>query len=160
MSRAFVKEQDGEGPDELPDLPQSPHPNLVTRSGLAQLHQRLAQAEAGLAAIDADAVGGRLARAHLAREVRWLQARIAGARLCQAPEHPVRVEFGVTVEFVDETGHHYRYRIVGEDEADPEHATISWVSPLARALHHAQVGDELIWPRPSGDLRITILTLS
>jgi hypothetical protein len=38
MSRAFVKEQDGEPlAHEALDLPQSPHPNLVTPSGLKQL---------------------------------------------------------------------------------------------------------------------------
>ena len=33
MSRAFVKEQDGDTPEALPDRPISPHPNLVTRAG-------------------------------------------------------------------------------------------------------------------------------
>jgi len=33
------------------------------------------------------------------------------------------------------------YRIVGEDEADPSRGTISFVSPLARAVIGKQLGD-------------------
>jgi transcription elongation GreA/GreB family factor len=33
------------------------------------------------------------------------------------------------------------YRIVGEDEADPSRGTISYVSPVARALIGKQIGD-------------------
>lgn len=37
MSKAFTKEDDGTENVRLDDLPQSPHPNLVTSSGLAAL---------------------------------------------------------------------------------------------------------------------------
>ena len=33
------------------------------------------------------------------------------------------------------------YRIVGEDEADPSRGTISYVSPVARALVGKKIGD-------------------
>ncbi len=45
MSRAFVKEPDGEAGDDQPELPISPHPNYVTRAGLAGLEARLEGAE-------------------------------------------------------------------------------------------------------------------
>jgi hypothetical protein len=48
MSRAFVKE-DGPQRADLPDLPVSPHPNHVTRRGLADLRARLAARQADLA---------------------------------------------------------------------------------------------------------------
>ena len=41
MSRAFVKEQDTEPLDELPERPQSPHPNYVTPAGLTALQAQL-----------------------------------------------------------------------------------------------------------------------
>ena len=45
-----------------------------------------------------------------------------------------RIVFGATVELEDEdTGTAVTYQIVGEDEADAEHGSVSWVSPLARA---------------------------
>ena len=47
MSRAFVKEHDGDGVDELPELAISTHRNLVTPDGLAQIeaHARRLTAE-------------------------------------------------------------------------------------------------------------------
>jgi transcription elongation GreA/GreB family factor len=38
-------------------------------------------------------------------------------------------------------GREQTYRIVGEDEADPARGTISYVSPVARALLGKQVGE-------------------
>lgn len=38
-------------------------------------------------------------------------------------------------------GREQTYRIVGEDEADPVRGTISYVSPVARALLGKQVGE-------------------
>jgi hypothetical protein len=44
ISRAFVKEQDADQPDDLPERPISEHPNDVTEAGLAQIEQALAAA--------------------------------------------------------------------------------------------------------------------
>ena len=52
-----------------------------------------------------------------------------------------KVHFGSTVVIEREDGRRQRWRIVGEDEADPAHETISYVSPLARALVNKKVGD-------------------
>ncbi len=160
MSRAFVKESDGEGPDDLPELPVSEHPNYVTPRGLAQLQARLSDANRRLEAIDADAIGARLDRAHVERELRWLRARIAGAIPVDPARQPhERVAFGAAVEMVDDDDHMHRYRIVGEDEADPERGLVSWVSPLARALNGARVGDTVTWKRPVGDLAVEVLRI-
>ena len=44
MSRAFVKEADGDvSAEELPERPQSPHPNYVTAAGLVALQAHLAK---------------------------------------------------------------------------------------------------------------------
>ena len=47
MSRAFVKEDTGDL-EPLPDIPVSPHPNLVTPRGLAQLKDRLTETQTRL----------------------------------------------------------------------------------------------------------------
>ncbi|MGO4778379.1 GreA/GreB family elongation factor, partial [Lysobacter sp. 2RAB21] len=118
MSRAFVKEGDGdENAGDLPELPISEHPNYVTPRGMALLRSRLDDAARRAAALDADA---RLERAHIEREMRWLQARILGAITIAPERQPAdRVAFGARVELVDDDGQEYRYRVVGEDEADP-----------------------------------------
>ena len=159
MSRAFVKEGDGdENAGDLPELPISEHPNYVTPRGMALLRTRLDDAGRRLGEIDANAVGARLEAAHIERELRWLQARILGAITIAPERQPSElIAFGARVEVVDDDGREYRYRIVGEDEADPELGLISWVSPLARALHGARVGDSVVWKRPAGDLEVHIL---
>jgi transcription elongation GreA/GreB family factor len=45
------------------------------------------------------------------------------------------------VSFRRDDGRVQKYRIVGEDEADPKAGTISFVSPVARALMGKAVGD-------------------
>lgn len=159
MSRAFVKENDGDGPDELPELPLSPHPNQMTPRGLRLLQERLVMAQAQRAVIDESAVGAVQQRAYLARDIRWLQARIASARLQAAVPVPQQVGFACVVALQDEQGRHYRYQIVGEDEADPEAGYISWLSPLARAIDGKERGDEVVWPRPAGDLVVEIMSI-
>jgi transcription elongation GreA/GreB family factor len=51
------------------------------------------------------------------------------------------VHFGATVTIARDDGRRQTFRIVGEDEADPAHGTLSHVSPMARALFGKQVGD-------------------
>lgn len=159
MSRAFIKESDGDRPEDLPDLPLSAYPNYVTARGLAQLRSRLIDAEAALVSTGDSTVSATMERARLARDARWLQARIAAAIPVIAGASGDQVDFGASVELVDEAGAHYVYRIVGEDEADPEHGLVSWISPLARALHGARVGDSVTWKRPAGDLVVKILKI-
>lgn len=160
MSRAFVKNGEDDDGYDLPDLPLSQHPNYVTPRGLAKLRDRLADAEQRLAAIDPALVDARLERAHVQREIRWLQARVGSAIVVTPDGKPHdRVSFGAAVHLVDDDGREYRYRIVGEDEADPEHHRVSWVSPLARALDRAKVGDTVVWKRPVGDLGVEVLAI-
>jgi len=162
MSRAFVKDADDNAGDALPDIAVSEHPNYVTPSGLARLRERLDTVQARRDELKADepelAQQGELAA--LERELRWLKTRVASAieiDLTQQPRDRVAFGAGVTVDS-DEEGEH-SYRIVGEDEADAEHGLVSYVSPLARALIGARVGDEVTWQRPAGDLKVEIVAI-
>ena len=163
MSRAFVKEGDGE--DTLPDLPLSPHPNYTTPAGREAMARRLQRAQAGLSAALADQTAGRvppdgLSAAHWRREIRWAEARLGSAIVVPQPSaEPQRVAFGVAVELEDEDGRLWRFRLVGEDEADAERGELSWVSPLAKALLGAVPGDEVPWPRPGGVALVTVVAL-
>ncbi len=163
MSRAFVKENDGEqAGDQLPDLPISPHPNYVTPSGLAKLEARRAAFQKERAALDP--AGGDLTQAsHIARldqEIRYYDARIASAIPIDAKtiDHS-QVAVGARVTVQDAQGETHHYRIVGEDEADAEAGLISWVSPLAKALLGARVDDHVIWKRPRGDVELDIIEI-
>jgi transcription elongation GreA/GreB family factor len=142
MSRAFVKEPDGGDPPEpLPDRPISSHANFVTARGLERMDATLRQLHEereGLAA------GGDRARLDaLARELRYWSQRRATAQLIDAPADAGRVRFGSTVTIERDDGRRQTVRIVGEDEADPAQAALSYVSPLARALLGREVGEEV-----------------
>jgi transcription elongation GreA/GreB family factor len=142
MSRAFVKEPDGEDAgEELPERPISPHPNLVTAEGLACIEAEIARLQREHAA--AGAANDRAALARAARDLRYWNARRATARVVPPPTGSTQVHFGSTVTIVRGDGRRQTFRIVGEDEADPAHGTLSHVSPLARALFGKQVGDTI-----------------
>ncbi len=164
MSRAFVKEADGETPDELPERPQSPHPNYVTASGLKALQERLAGLQEERRQLMEDGEPELLDKEHLKlveRDLRYLQERIERAVHIDPASQPAdRVGFGALVEIVDDNDEKRKYRIVGEDEADPKQGRISWVSPLAKTLNGAAVGDEVTWKRPGGDLTLEIVAIS
>jgi transcription elongation GreA/GreB family factor len=140
MSRAFVKEADGsEAFDELPERLVSPHPNLVTAEGLAGIEAEVERLSRDYAV--AQAQSERAALAALARDLRYWTARRASAELVPASADNGEVRFGSRVTIERSDGREQTYRIVGEDEADPAHGTVSYVSPLARALMGKAVGD-------------------
>jgi transcription elongation GreA/GreB family factor len=142
MSRAFVKERDGEDAlDELPERPISPHPNLVTAEGLAYIEAEIARLQQEHAAAQAASDRGALARS--ARDLRYWIARRSTARVVPPPTVSRRVQFGSTVTIVRDDERRQTFRIVGEDEADPARGTLSHAAPLARALFGKQVGDSV-----------------
>ena len=139
MSRAFVKEHDG--PEPLLERPVSDAPNYVTPRGQHLLREALARAER-----DGDE-----------RATRYYAERLASAIVVEPPSHTRGVvEFGATVVVRDAKGAQLTVRIVGEDEADPAQGTISWESPIAKALTDHRVGDRVTVTRPAGPIAYTI----
>lgn len=139
MSRAFVKEDDSGGIEPLPDRTISLHPNLVTPEGLVAIERMLAQLQQrhGVALKAED----RAEQGAVARELRYWSARRGSAQVVKAPQSPSEVAFGTTVTIKRDDGRRQTWRIVGEDEADPTHGTLSYVSPVARALTGKRIGD-------------------
>jgi transcription elongation GreA/GreB family factor len=144
MAVAFTREEDYEArAADLPDRPISSHPNLVTLSGLAAIEAELAAARAAYAAAQSE--GGisadRTAMARATRDLRYWSARRGSAQLKEPDAAGDTVQFGRTVEIEREDGRRQSFRIVGEDEADPAQGSVSYVSPLARALLGKAVGE-------------------
>jgi transcription elongation GreA/GreB family factor len=140
MSRAFTKEPDeGEALEDLPDRPISEHPNLVTAQGLAQIEDAMVRAQEHLgraqAATESTGIG------HAGRDLRYWTARRSTAQLMPGPEGTEKVQFGSTVTIERDDGRRQTWRIVGEDEAEPTKGTLSFASPVARALMGKSVGD-------------------
>jgi len=145
VSVAFTKEDSAETASEtlLPDRPVSPHPNLVTEAGLKALEVQLQQArEAYEAAQRIEDVNERRRQAAAPlRDARYFAARVQTAQVIPHPASADTVAFGSTVTFRRADGRIQKYRIVGEDEADPKAGSISFVSPVARSLIGQAVGD-------------------
>ena len=139
MSRAFVKEPEGgEVFEDLPDRPVSPHRNFVTAEGLALIEANLARLHSEHAT--AQAGNDRAALAKTSRELRYWMSRRATAEAI-TPKDAATVQFGSTVTIGRDDGRRQTFRIVGEDEADPARGTLSYVSPVARALLGRSVGE-------------------
>ena len=161
MSRAFVKEGDGTL-DPLPDLPQSPHPNYVTPRGRAALQTRLRDLQTSLIALKARPERlDKLPEAACERDIRYFESRLRSAILIDPATLPLsEVAFGLAITVADDHGQQTTYQITGEDEADARLHRIAPQSPLARALIGAQVGDEVIWRKPSGPVSLEIVQIS
>jgi transcription elongation GreA/GreB family factor len=152
MSRAFVRESDQE-PEALPDRPVSAHPNWVTPAGLQQIEARIHELETQRqGARDQDDA---LTLAGVERDLRYFKQRRATARVIEPPASPDSVVFGARVSLRYEDGAERTFRLVGEDEADPSRALLSWVSPLARSLMGQRAGDTVSFL----DRRVEILSI-
>jgi len=138
MSQAFVREREGgEAFEDLPDRPISSHPNFVTPEGLAQIEAEVARLQAAFSALTP---GAKADEARVTRDLHYWTARLGTAQLVEAEPGEV-VRFGSTVTILREDDTRQTFRIVGEDEADPAKGTISYVSPMARALTGKVTGD-------------------
>jgi transcription elongation GreA/GreB family factor len=138
MSRAFIKDAE-DRVENLPERSISGHRNLVTPEGLVAIEAALARFEdahrEALAKNDTDAA------ASAQREVRYWRTRRASAEVVRPSIGADTASFGSTVTLRREDGREQTFRIVGEDEADPSHGTVSYVSPLARAVLTCGPGD-------------------
>lgn len=145
LSVAFTKEDSAETASEtlLPARPISPEPNLVTAAGLAALEAQLQQArEAYDAASTVEDVNERRRQAAgPLRDLRYFAERVRTAQVIPDPVSNETIAFGSTVTLSRTDGRVQKYRIVGEDEADPKAGSISYVSPLARLAMGKSVGD-------------------
>jgi len=160
LSVAFTKEESAETASEtlLPDRPISPHPNLVTETGLKALERQLQEARTaydGASKIE-DVNERRRQTAIPLRDARYLTERVRTAQVIPAPTSFDVVAFGNTVKFKRDDGRVQTYHIVGEDEADPKAGSISFVSPVARMLMGKSVGDIVT----VGDQELEIIAIS
>jgi len=151
MSRAFVKEQDGQDtPEELPEHPISPNPNFVTPRGLALIDDEIEAARKILAHAQHETDRAGIARA--SRDLRYWTQRRSTAQLVEPPKTATKVAFGTRVTVKRDDGREQSFAIVGEDEADLEKGFIAYTVPIARALLGLEVGEEAELPGGRGEV--------
>ncbi len=95
------------------------------------------------------------------RRLRYLTRRLDNAVVVDpaAQENRDCVYFGATVSVTDQGGETFTYSIVGLDEVDPGRGRISWVSPLARALIKARLGERVRFLSPGGLRELEIVAI-
>lgn len=68
--------------------------------------------------------------------------------------------FGATVEVEDiDSGEKHSYTLLGPDEADPAKGSISFLSPVGRALLGKEAGDEVTINIPRGQVTYEIISV-
>jgi transcription elongation factor GreB len=93
------------------------------------------------------------------RRVRLIRKRLERVQVVDPALQPKRsqVFFGATVTYAEESGQERTITILGIDEADSSHGQVSWISPIARALLKARVGDAVKLVTPAGVQEIEVL---
>lgn len=83
------------------------------------------------------------------------------ASVVQPPATPDgRVRFGAVVTVREPDGTELRHRIVGVDEADFDRGWVSWLSPIAKALLNARVGQRVRVRLPAGEKELEIVAVN
>ena len=75
----------------------------------------------------------------------------------KAKRGKLKVFFGATVDYAGDDGEVHTVTIVGVDEVNLGVGHVSWISPIARALLKAKVGDTVTLHTPAGVQQIDIL---
>ena len=180
MSKAFTRESDGgdDGDDDddlaLPALPAGTK-NYLTPAGYARLRAELMAlldderpkivevvswaAKNGDRSENGDYLYGKKRLREIDRRIRFLTKRLDIAEIADPCVHHGRdqVFFGATVTYVNQRDEQRTVTIKGIDEVDNLVGEISWVSPIARALLKARVGDELQLMTPGGLEQIEVI---
>ena len=165
MSKAFTRESDEPNADETP-ASRPPLPpgssNYITREGAERLRVRLKnllETKQRLAAKSDDPTTAQTEQRKLESAIRNLQRLLDSVVVAEVPVDREKIVFGATVAIRHRNGEEATYHIVGVDEADPESGSISWISPLARALHSRRAGDKVHFKSPAGEDELWILSV-
>ena len=179
MSKAFTRETDADLDDDL-DVPASaPLPagskNYMTPQGYARLRAEFTElmeverpkivdviywaASNGDRSENGDYIYGKKRLREIDRRIRFLTKRLEIAEVVDPSVHfgNDQIFFGATVAYADASGQERTVTIYGIDEADTAQGQVSWVSPIARALLKARVGDAVRMLSPVGVQEIEVL---
>ena len=165
-----LDEDDDDG--DVSGAPAAPYKNYITKAGEARLRAELLQlldverpivveavhwaAKNGDRSENGDYIYGKKRLREIDRRLRFLTKRLAIAEVVDTTANAGsdQVFFGATVTYSVVEGAPTEgtviVQIVGVDEVQHEHGQISWISPVAKALLKAYVGDEVRVQTPTG----------
>ena len=175
MNKAFTKETDNDDEDDQPEIPLIVDKNYVTPFGDAQLKnefnallkERLKVVEIvrwaagnGDRSENGDYIYNKKRLREIDRRTRYLKKRIESAKIVDPAmqKNLSKIFFGATVIY-KENSLKCKVKIVGVDEADMQEGKISYLSPVARALLKAEVGDIVKLNAPGGVKQLEIIKI-
>jgi transcription elongation factor GreB len=151
--------------------------NYITPAGYAALRQELLSlidterpkvveavywaASNGDRSENGDYIYGKKRLREIDRRIRFLTQRLELAVVTDPSllHGSEQVFFGATVTYVDEADSERTITILGVDEADSAQDQVSWISPIARTLLKARVGDVLKLATPLGEQVIEVISV-
>ena len=181
MNKAFTKESDA-GDDDDDGAPASPplpagSKNYLTPAGYARLRAEMMElldterpkivevvswaAKNGDRSENGDYLYGKKRLREIDRRIRFLTKRLDIAEVADPSVHhgSDQVFFGATVTYADQAAAQRTITIKGIDEVEHLAGEVSWISPVARALLKARVGDEVMLATPNGPARIEVVAV-
>lgn len=109
---------------------------------------------------NADYLYGKRRLREIDRRIRFLNQRLDKAVIVDPTQiKSEKVQFGATVEIINEEGVSKRFTIVGVDEVDTAKGRISWQSPIGKNLLGKKPGDEVLVKVPAGELTYEIVNV-
>ncbi|WP_245954030.1 transcription elongation factor GreB [Legionella donaldsonii] len=178
MTKAFTREDDEYSEPERPDTVLPSIKNYMTPVGFSMLQSELRHlvsnerpeivkvvswaAGNGDRSENGDYIYGKKRLREIDRRIRYLTKRLESAQIVD-PKLQVgltQVFFGATVQYSNEKGESHTVKIVGVDEADISAGKISWISPLAKTLLKARVGDRVTLRVNGEESKLTVTTIS
>ena len=179
MSKAFTKESDDADEDDELQLPALPPggKNYITPAGYAALRSELLSlidverpkvvdtvhwaASNGDRSENGDYIYGKKRLREIDRRLRFLTQLMELAVIAEPSLHfgNDQIFLGATVTYVDDADLERTVKIVGIDEANSALGEVSWVSPIARTLLKARVGDVLRLVMPDRVAEIEVLAV-
>ncbi|NBX54586.1 MAG: transcription elongation factor GreB [Betaproteobacteria bacterium] len=179
MSKAFTRETAGEDDehDGLPPIPAGGK-NYITPTGFARMRAELFDlidvqrpqvvevvhwaASNGDRSENGDYLYGKKRLRDIDRRIRFLTRRLELAEVTDPSVHHGREQifFGACVTYALPDGQTNTITILGIDEADALQGQVSWVSPVARSLLKAQVGDVVRLVSPAGVQELEVIAVT
>jgi len=178
MNKAFVKESTDNDDDDLeagyPEIPAGTK-NYMTPAGYERMRGELLHlidedrpevvklvswaASNGDRSENGDYIYGKRRLREIDRRIRFLTKRLDLAEVVDSSrqESVDQVFFGATVDYGTEDGESHTITIVGVDEVDLDRGHVSWISPIARALLKARIGDQVTLHTPAGPEPVDVL---
>ena len=178
MSKAFTKETDAEEDLDEPDPLPSGVKNYMTPRGFAALQEELNRlmnderpkiveivswaAGNGDRSENGDYIYNKKRLREIDRRFRYLTKRLENAEVVDPRKQQglEQVFFGATVTYAREDDTEHTVTLVGVDEAELSEGKINWLSPVARALMKARVGDTVEARTASGTEILEILSIA